>query len=477
MDFEAYFEKDGLALGDLVRRGEVSALELLETAIARAETVNPKINAIVYRFYDRARDDARSYTPAQEPFAGVPLLLKDILGVCEGAPTRSASPFLPDTPSDNDSYLVARLRRAGFIPFAKTNVPEFGLPPFTESRLYGAARNPWDLNRTPGGSSGGSAAAVAAGVVPVAHANDGGGSIRIPAACCGLVGLKPTRGRNSLGPDFGDLMNGLIVEHVVSRTVRDTAAALDATSGYVAGDPYAAPPPARPFLAEVSSKPRKLRIAFTTKAPYGVTLDPEIVNATEATAKLCAELGHHVEEAGFDLDATRLGPSFLTVYSAGLATVIESSAKATGSVPQQQDFEAMTWNFYQRAREFTGSQYLMAVAALQRVGRAFAGFFENYDVWLTPSLGSLPLPVGTIDFNDPTTKFADRRIAGFALYNPLYNLSGQPAITLPLEVSKDGLPIGMMFGARYADEATLLQLAGQLEAARPWIDRRPKLMA
>ncbi|HEV2963883.1 MAG TPA: amidase family protein [Candidatus Angelobacter sp.] len=475
MEFEAYFQKDGLALGELVQRGEVSALDLLETAIARAEAVNPKINAIIYRFYDRAQDVARSYRPAREPFAGVPLLLKDILGFCEGAPTRSASGFLPDTPATTDSYLVARFKRAGFIPFAKTNVPEFGLPPITEPQLYGAARNPWDLNRTPGGSSGGSAAAVAAGVVPVAHANDGGGSIRIPAACCGLVGLKPTRGRNSLGPDFGDIMNGLIVEHVVSRTVRDTAAVLDATAGYIAGDPYAAPSPFRPFLAEVSSKPRKLRIAFTTKAPYGVTLDSEIVNATEETAKLCAELGHQVEEAGFDVDATRLGPSFLTVYSTGLATIIESAARAMGREPQEKDFEAMTWNFYQRARQFTGSQYLTAVAALQRVGRAFAQFFENYDVWLTPSLGSLPLPVGTIDFNDPKASFADHRIAGFALYNPLYNLSGQPAISLPLAASKDGVPIGMMFGARYADEPTLLQLAGQLEAARPWIHRRPRL--
>jgi amidase len=477
MEFEAYIQKDGLALGELVRRGEVSALDLLETAIARAEAVNPKINAVVYRFYDRARIAAKAYKPTDQPFAGVPLLLKDIQGVCEGAPTRYGSAFLPDTPATTDSYLVARFKRAGFIPFAKTNVPEFGLPPVTEPRLYGAARNPWDLSRTPGGSSGGSAAAVASGVVPVAHATDGGGSIRIPAACCGLVGLKPTRGRNSMGPDFGDIMNGLIAEHVVSRTVRDSAAALDATSGYVPGDPYAAPPPARPFLAEVSSKPRSLRIAFTTKAPYGATLDPEIVNATEATAKLCAELGHHVEEAGFDIDSTRLGPSFLAVYSTGLATTIQNTARTTGREPQEKDFEAMTWNFYQRGRQFTSTQYLMAVTALQRVGRTFADFFEKYDVWLTPSLGSLPLPVGIIDFNDPQANFADPRIAGFALYNPLYNLSGQPAISLPLQVSKDGLPIGMMFGAPYADEATLLQLAGQFEAASPWINQRPNLMA
>jgi len=241
MDFNAYRTRDGLALGDLVRRGEVTALELLETAIAQAEAVNPKINAVVYRGYDQARAAARSFKPDTQPFAGVPLLLKDITGFCEGMPTRSGSSFLPDTPASADSYIVARFRRAGFIPFGKTNVPEFGLPPVTESRLYGPARNPWDLNRTPGGSSGGSAAAVAVGVVPVAHASDGGGSIRIPAACCGLVGLKPTRGRNSLGPDIGDIMSGLVTEGVVSRSVRDIAAALDATSGYMPGDPYAAP--------------------------------------------------------------------------------------------------------------------------------------------------------------------------------------------------------------------------------------------
>jgi amidase len=225
MDFDTYREKDALALGELVRRGEASALELLETAITRAEAVNPKINAVIYCAYEQARATARSFKSDSQPFAGVPLLLKDITVYCAGMPTRSGSSFLPDKLAAADSYIVERFRRAGFIPFAKTNVPEFGLPPVTESKLYGPARNPWDVNRTPGGSSGGSAAAVAAGVVPVAHASDGGGSIRIPAACCGLVGLKPTRGRNSLGPEIGDLMNGLVTEGVVSRTVRDTAAA------------------------------------------------------------------------------------------------------------------------------------------------------------------------------------------------------------------------------------------------------------
>jgi amidase len=475
MDFESYAATDGLALGELVRRGEVGALELLETAIAQTEAVNPAINAVVFRFYEQARDVAKRFKPKDEPFAGVPLLLKDILGDCAGVPTRFGAAFMPAVPAAADSYHVERLKRAGFIPFAKTNAPEFGLPPFTEPKLYGAARNPWDLGRTPGGSSGGSAAAVAARVVPVAHANDGGGSIRIPAACCGLVGLKPTRGRNSLGPLLGDVMNGLVVEHVVSRTVRDTAAALDATQGYIAGDPYAAPPPARPFLTEVATSPRRLRIGFSTRTPFGGVLDPEIAAATEATAKLCAELGHEVEEANVDFDAGQLGPAFFAVYATGLANTIETVGRLANRTPQPGDVEAMTWNFYQLGRTISGSAYLTAVAVLQQAGRAFGGFFESRDLWLTPTLGALPLPVGLVDPGDPKTSFADPRIAAFAHYNPVYNLSGQPAISLPLHVSKTGLPIGMTFGARYGDEATLLQLAGRLEEAAAWSGRRPAL--
>src|SRR5579871_1234435 len=472
MDFNTYRELDGLALGELVRRGEVTAAVLLEIAIARAEAVNPKINAIVYRGDEQARAAAQSFRSGANSgdgaFAGVPLLLKDLGGLCAGMPTRAGSAFTPDKPSTADSYLVARLRQSGFIPFGKTNVPEFGLPPVTEPKLYGPARNPWDVTRTPGGSSGGSAAVVAAGIVPVAHASDGGGSIRIPASCCGLVGLKPTRGRNSLGPEIGDIMSGLVTEGVVSRTVRDTAAVLDVTAGYMPGDPYAAPPPQRPFLAEVSAKPRKLRIAFTTRAPYGAVVDPEIVAATEATARLCEQLGHQVSEDGFDIEAHKVGRSFLTIWGTGLARTIDTIASSAGREPKSSDFEAMTWNAYERGRAVGGSQYLMAVGHLQRLARAFAAFFEKYDVWLTPTLGSLPLPVGLIDFNDPATEIADRRIAGFALYNSIYNLSGQPAISLPLHRSKQGIPIGVLFGGRYAEEPTLFQLAGQLEEAHPW---------
>jgi len=474
MEFEAYAARDGLGLGELVRRREVSALELLEAAIARAEAVNPQINAIVYRAYDQARAAATAFASAEQPFAGVPLLLKDILGDCVGMPTRLGSASIPPIPWPADSYLVARLKRAGFIPFGKTNVPEFGLPPFTESKLYGPARNPWDLSRTPGGSSGGSAAAVAAGVVPVAHANDGGGSIRIPAACCGLVGLKPTRGRNSLGPFIGDLMSGLVAEHVVSRTVRDTAAALDATAGHMTGDPYAAPPPAQSFLAALGTPPRKLRIAFTTKPSIG-PLDPEVIAATEATAKLCAELGHEVEEAAYVLDTATAAPAFFAVYAAGLASTIDTVARLTGRTPAPGDVEAMSWNFYESGRAITASQYLSAVTVLQQAGRSFATFFEHRDVWLTPTVGQLPFPVGLIDTNDPKATLGDPRIVGFAHCNGLYNVSGQPAISLPLQVSSSGLPIGMMFGGRSGEEALLLQLAAQLEVAQPWSGRRPKL--
>ena len=475
MDFDAYAGRDGLALGELVRRREVSAAELLETAIARAEAVNPKLNAIIYRFDDAARATASGYQPKDAPFAGVPTLLKDIGGDCAGVPTRYGSRFIPPFPMPQDSFLVARLKRAGFIPFGKTNVPEFGLPPMTESKLYGPARNPWDLSRTPGGSSGGSAAAVAAGIVPVAHANDGGGSIRIPAACCGLVGLKPTRGRTSLGPAVGDLMNGLVQDHVVTRSVRDSAAALDALAGYEPGDPYAAPPPSQPFLDSALAKPRRLRIGFAATGAQGFALDPEIAAATEATARLLAELGHDVVEARFDADVARIAPAFLAVYASGLASGIGAATMLLGREPERGELEAMTWNFWQIGKSITAVQYLHAIAALQAVGRSFAQFFASLDVWLTPCLASLPLPVGLIDFDDPDANFADPRIIGFAPYNPLYNLSGQPAITLPLHESASGVPIGMMFGGRYAEEATLLNLAAQLEAALPWHARRPSL--
>jgi len=475
MAIAEYSSYDGLGLAELVSKRKVTPLELLDEAIARVEKHNRALNAVVYKFYDRARSVARSRPIVDASFEGVPFLLKDILGECEGVPTRYASRYVPAVPSPMDSELVVRYKRAGLIPFAKTNAPEFGLPPITESVLYGPARNPWNTNHTPGGSSGGSAAAVAAGIVPLAHANDGGGSIRIPAACCGLVGLKPTRGRNSLAPNLGDVMNGMVCEHVVTRTVRDSAAALDATEGPVPGDPYFAPPKARPYLQEATTRPRRLKIAFSLRSLTGEPIHSECADAAQKAAKLCASLGHHVEEAEPSLGFDDVAPSFIAVYAGGLASEIELARRLTGVNPDNRVLEAMTLNLYEIGKQVTAAQYLTAISTMQQLSRQFAAFFTKYDIWLTPSLGTRPLAVGTINFDSPSANLMDERIVKLAHLNPVYNITGQPAITLPLYQGDDGLPSGVMFGARYADEATLFQLAGELEQALPWKNRKPPI--
>jgi amidase len=472
--FNEYASFDGLALGRMVRARKITPAELMDAAIARAEKHNAKLNAIVFKDYDRARATARSHR-SDGPFAGVPLLLKDIMGDCEGMPTRSACAFLPATPMPVDSEQVARFKRAGFIPFAKTNAPELGIPPVTEPRLYGAAHNPWSLDRTPGGSSGGSAAAVAAGIVPIAHGNDGGGSIRIPASCCGLVGLKPTRGRNSLAPLLGDALGGLVCEHVLSRTVRDSAAALDATAGPMPGDPYFAAPPAGPYLQDASTPPRRLRIAMWTGNPLGGNVHPDCVEAANRAAKLCESLGHVVEEAAPQLNYQMISQLFETIYSAGVALQIEAARMLSGGEPTPDKFETFTWNLYERGRQVSASQYLIAQIMLQQASRQFAALFDKYDLLLNSTLGQPPLKIGAIDFMNPATKLLDQTFIDFAFACPIYNITGQPAISLPLHWSRDGLPIGVMFGARYGDEATLIQLAGQLEQAQPWIGRKPPI--
>ncbi len=405
----------------------------------------------------------------------MPFLLKDILGEMAGVPTRQGSVFMPAFPAMQDSTLTARFHKAGLVTFGKTNVPEYGLLPITESTLYGPARNPWNTGYTPGGSSGGVAAAVAAGIVPVAHANDGGGSIRIPAACCGLVGLKPTRARNPLGPVLGDVMSGLIAEGIVSRTVRDTAAMLDATHGAEPGDPYPAPPVTNAFADEIRRKPKKLRIGFATTNLSGQKVHPDCIAAVRSAAELCQDLGHTIEESSPQIDNAVLSEAFMAVWASGLVQIIDMITLLTGAKPSRKTLQGLTMALYEVGKTINAGAYLNAIAMLQGAAREVAAWHQTFDVWLTPPRGAPPLPIGAVyrGARDPQTAFAP--IIDYVPFTAIQNATGQPAINLPLYWNKVGLPVGVQFVGRYGDEATLLRLAAQLEKARPWKDKRPPI--
>ena len=464
---------DATAQAGLIRAGEASAGELLEAAIARSEELNPTLNAVVETMYEAARANARATAKeaASGPFAGVPFLLKDLGASYAGVPMTSGSEYTRDFVPDYDSELVARYKRAGLVIFGKTNTPEFGIQPTTEPRLFGPCRNPWDPDRSTGGSSGGSAAAVAAGVVPMAHANDGGGSIRIPASCCGLFGLKPTRARTTTGPD--DDVSGLVAEHVVTRSVRDSAALLDAVHGPMPGDPYVAPPPERPFIEEVGVDPGALRIAFSTETLTGAPLHEDCVAAVRDAAELCAGLGHEVEESAPVLDGEEIERSFTVLWSAGVASGIVGMSQLMERKPSPENFETLTWALYEMGRNFSASDYLLATSALQRVSRLVAAFFGRYDVWLTPTLAEPPPPLGTFNSppEDPLRGYL--RAAKYVPFTPIFNITGQPAMSVPLYWNDAGLPVGTHFAGRFGNEATLFRLAAQLEEARPWSSRRP----
>jgi amidase len=468
---------DATAQAELVRKKEVKPIELVDAAIDRIERVNPRLNAVVTPMYDQARALAGAGAIPEGPFTGVPFLLKDLMAGYAGVRMTAGSRFLRDLVPDHDSELVRRLKRAGVVILGKTNTPELGILPTTEPVLFGPTRNPWDPTRTTGGSSGGSAAAVAARLVPMAHANDGGGSIRIPASCCGVFGLKPTRARNPLGPDVGDVMSGLVAEHAVTLSVRDSAALLGATAGPDLGDPYWAPPPARPFLEEVGADPGRLRIAFTTAAATDVPVHADCVAAVRDAARLCESLGHVVEDAAPEVNGDLLTQSFITLWASGCAWVVESLALMTGRTPEADQFEPLTWALYQMGRGQTAPAYLMALTMVQMVSRQIAQFFTRYDVWLTPTLGEPPVPLGTFD-SPPDTPLAGLfRAAAFVPFTPICNVTGQPAMSMPLFWNAAGLPIGTHFVGRFGDEATLFRLAAQLEAAQPWISRRPPICA
>jgi amidase len=466
---------DATAQAELVRRKEVKPIELVEVAIGRIERLNPQLNAVITPMFDLAREAAVAPLP-DGPFSGVPFLLKDLLASYAGVRMAWGSAFGRDFVPDHDSELVARHKRAGLIVLGKTNTPEFGLLPTTEPRAFGPTRNPWNTNHSSGGSSGGSAAAVASGMVPIAHGNDGGGSIRIPASCCGLFGLKPTRARNPLGPDLGDFMGGLVVEHGLTRSVRDSAALLDATCGPDTGDPYWAPPRERPYVEEVGANPGKLRIAVSTGTVGGTPVHADCLAAVEDAAKLCTDLGHHVEEAP-DISNDALTQAFMTVFAAGDIATMDALALMLGREPAENEVEPLTWAMAGLARGATAPQYLLSMTVLQRFSRDVARLFLDYDIMLTPTLAEPPLPLGTLEDQPGNPLFGIIRAASYVPFTPLCNITGQPAMSVPLYWNADGLPIGTHFVGRFGDEATLFRLAAQLEQARPWAGRRPPVWA
>lgn len=474
MTLENYSDYDGLGLAELVKNKDVTPLELTECAIERIERHNPKLNAVIYKAYDQARAEAKAHVP-DGPFCGVPFLLKDIQGDREGWPTTNGTRYLQGINAIQNSTLTTRYLKAGVVILGKTNVPEIGSMPVTESIAYGPCRNPWNTDHTPGGSSGGSASAVAAGIVPLAHANDGGGSIRIPAASCGLVGLKPTRGRNPSGPVIGDAMSGLAEEHVVSRTVRDSAAMLDCTAGHEPGDPYYAPPQPESYLAEIEKDPEQLRIGlFTTNLRTGEKVHPENAQATEETGRMLEALGHKVEEVnlGF-VDYGMFSQAFTAIWAASATALLDTFNFMTGKELRQQDFEPMTWALYERGKQITGGQYQQSQMILQMVGRGFGQYFQNYDVLLTPTLGQPVAKVGQLHTNETNVEKAFEPLLDYLPFTPFFNGTGSPSINVPLHWSPSGLPIGMMFTADLGREDMLLRLAAQLERAHPWTDKRP----
>jgi amidase len=467
---------DATAQAELVRRKEVRPIELVEAAIERIERINPSLNAVVTTMYDEARAAVTLKLP-EGPFSGVPFLLKDLSAFYAGVRMTSGSKLRSGFVPDHDNELVIRLKRGGLVTLGKTNTPEFGILPTTEPLLFGPCRNPWNPERTVGGSSGGSSAAVASGMVPMAHANDGGGSIRGPASCCGVFGLKPTRARNPLGPDRGDVLSGLVAEHAITRSVRDSAALLDLTSGPDIGDPYWPPPRERPFLQEAGADAGRLRIGFSLEAPTGVPVHADCSGAVTEAAKLCAGMGHDVEEAKPDLDGEAMFEAFSILWATGCASALEAVAQTTGKKPSADSVEPLTWVLYETGRELKASDYMLALQQLQRMARRFARFFIDYDVWLSPTLAKPPVPLGTFDYSseDPMRAF-DRAIA-FVPFTPICNVTGQPAMSVPLFWNSEGLPIGTHFAGRFGDEATLFRLAAQLEAAHPWSERRPPISA
>jgi amidase len=467
---------DATAHAALIRAGDISAGELVDAAIEGIERVNPAVNAVVTTMFDAARQQAARNSGGV--FAGVPFLLKDLAVEVDGVRFTEGSAFLRDFVSRHDQELVVRLRHAGLVILGKTNTPEFGMSPTCEPRLFGPTHNPWDLDRTPGGSSGGSAAAVASGMVAMAHGSDLGGSIRYPASCCGLFGLKPTRARNPLGPMYGDVLGGMAAEHAVTRSVRDSAALLDATSGPTVGDPYPAPSPARPFADEVGADPGRLRIAFSATPRDAHPVHPECRAAVLDAARLCETLGHDVFERELPGFTPEDGEAIGTSIHAATAWILGHWIRRVGRMPEHDEIEPLTRAYWEAGQRVSAADYLLAVEVLQRLTRTIERFFLDVDAWLTPTLAEPPPLLGEMVSTDTEPLRALERSARFVAFPGIAaNITGGPAMSVPLWWTDDGLPVGVHFLGRFGDEATLFRLASQLEVARPWAQRVPPVNA
>ncbi len=474
MAFKDYGSYDGVGLADLVRKREVSAKELLDEAIARTAKIDPEINAVVVKHYDYAERQIESGLP-DGPFTGVPFLLKD-LDLLQGTRTTFGASIYKDDVADHTGTLAQRFLKTGVAIFGKSASPEFGLMPTTEPRLHGPTRNPWNLAHSSGGSSGGAGAVVAARILPVAHASDGGGSIRIPASACGVFGLKPTRARNPLGPDRGEGWAGFSCGHVLSISVRDSAVMLDAISGPELSSPYRAPPPERPFADEVKRDPGRLRIAFTDRSPYDEAIDPEIAAAVRDVASLLAKLGHHVEERAPRLPADPAAV-MSAIVSANTGLNVRFAEQRFGRAMTENDFEVLTLAIVHNAQNASATDYVAAQLDAFKISRTLAEFFATCDLFLSPTLCAPPLRIGELNTMSQVLSDIAPTLRRYMPGTAMFNMSGQPAMSVPLAWNSAGLPLGMMFAARFGDEATLYRLAAQLEQARPWKDKMPPVCA
>ena len=497
MKFEEYRKHDATSLAELIKKKEVTPTELLETAIARAEEVNPKINAVVTKLYDLGKEQLRNLD-TNAPLAGVPYLIKDLGPQLKGTRYTCGSGILKDFISVENSVVTDRMLAAGLVIFGKTNTPEFGLTPWTEGALLGSAHNPWNLNHTTGGSSGGSAAAVAAGIVPMASANDGGGSIRIPASCNGLFAIKPTRGRITLGPYFGEGWGGAVCEGLVSRSVRDSALYYDLVNGSNEGDPYQIKSPEYPFMHEITRTPRKLKIGYTTKMPAGMNqpVDEENIKAMAHAVQLLKSLGHQVEEVELPYKKEVLTELLYAMVYGETSATLDYIGEQRGRKPHRSEVEPNTWLLYKLGKSFSANAFVLAKLKWNEVNRKLAEFHKQYDLLLTPTLGMRPFKIGAMN-NPPFEEISLRILNALGIssvirytgmiekiaektfswipYAPLANITGQPAMTVPLYQAPENLPVGVMFTAPLGDEATLFQLGAQLEKAQPWFNKVPSL--